>query len=100
MRTRWCCAAAVSGASIGCNRYPECSYTEPFYETVGPCPLCHEEEGGLLQKRRTRKGRQFYGCSRYPECDYSSWQMPKAAESAADASPQLSGVESVTGSAE
>ena len=65
------------GRFIGCRHYPECTYTEAFYETIGPCPLCHDEHGGMLQKRRTRKGRQFYGCSRYPECEYFTWQAPR-----------------------
>lgn len=65
------------GRFIGCRHYPDCSYTEAFYETVAPCPKCHEEHGGMLQKRQTRKGRRFYGCSRYPDCDYTSWHKPQ-----------------------
>ena len=68
------------GRFIGCRHYPDCSYTEPFYEIVGPCLQCNEEHGGQLQKRRTRKGRQFYGCTRYPDCDYTTWVLPKESE--------------------
>lgn len=73
------------GRFIGCRHYPDCSYTEAFYETVGPCPLCHEEHGGLLQKRQTRKKRRFYGCSRYPECDYITWKAPEEGATAVPA---------------
>ncbi len=66
------------GRFIGCRHYPDCAYTGPFFETVGSCPLCGDEENGLLQKRRTRKGRSFYGCSRYPDCEYTTWQRPQA----------------------
>ena len=62
----------------------------PSNETVGPCPLCHDEFGGLLQKRRTRKGRQFYGCSRYPDCDYTTWQRPQTANKEAERATGLS----------
>ena len=78
------------GRFIGCRHYPDCAHTEPFYETVGPCPLCHDEFGGLLQKRRTRKGRQFYGCSRYPDCDYTTWQRPQTANKEAERATGLS----------
>ena len=65
------------GKFIGCNNYPECTYTEPYLERTGvTCPQCGVEHGGELVERRTRKGRTFFGCSRYPECDYSAWKLP------------------------
>jgi len=68
------------GKFIGCSNYPDCKHTEPYLEYIGyRCPTCHEEHGGEVVQRKTRKGRTFFGCSRYPDCDYSSWKMPDKA---------------------
>ncbi len=69
------------GKFIGCSRYPDCKYTEPYLELTGvACPQCGQEHAGELVQRRTRKGRTFYGCSRYPDCDYSAWKLPPESE--------------------
>jgi DNA topoisomerase-1 len=67
------------GKFIGCSNYPECRYTEPFFERLGiPCPLCGKEHGGEIIERRSKRGRTFYGCLRYPECEFTSWKKPLA----------------------
>ncbi|MCX8067175.1 MAG: type I DNA topoisomerase [Anaerolineae bacterium] len=61
------------GKFIGCSRFPECRYTEPWQEKVGAtCPQC----GGDLVEKRTRKGRVGYGCVNYPTCNFWVWQRP------------------------
>ncbi|NPA27299.1 MAG: type I DNA topoisomerase [Chloroflexi bacterium] len=61
------------GKFISCSNYPQCRYTEPWYEKTGAkCPKC----GGDLVVRRTRKGRIFYGCINYPNCDFTTWKRP------------------------
>ncbi|HLA43596.1 MAG TPA: type I DNA topoisomerase [Aggregatilineales bacterium] len=68
------------GKFIGCERYPECSHTEPWLEYIGvKCPVC---EDGEVIELRTRRGRVFYGCTNYnkdePEagCQFTSWKRP------------------------
>ena len=62
------------GKFIGCSRFPECRYTEPWLEKLGvDCPNCAD---GELVERKTRRGRTFYGCTNYPECDWTSWKRP------------------------
>jgi DNA topoisomerase-1 len=61
------------GKFIGCRRFPDCRYTEPWLEKVGvTCPQC----GGELVEKRTRKGRTGYGCANYPACNFWVWQRP------------------------
>jgi DNA topoisomerase-1 len=61
------------GKFIGCSRFPECRFTEPWLEKLGiACP----KDGGELVERKTRKGRTFYGCANYPACDFTSWKRP------------------------
>jgi len=61
------------GKFIGCSRFPDCRYTEPWQEKVGvTCPQC----GGDLVEKRTRKGRTGYGCINYPTCNFWVWQRP------------------------
>ncbi|NPA05992.1 MAG: type I DNA topoisomerase, partial [Chloroflexi bacterium] len=63
------------GKFISCSNYPQCRYTEPWYEKTGAkCPKC----GGDLVVRRTRRGRIFYGCINYPKCDFTTWKRPLA----------------------
>ena len=61
------------GKFIGCSRYPECRYKEPWLEKTGvACPRC----GGELVEKRSKKGRRFYGCVNFPTCDFTSWKRP------------------------
>lgn len=56
--------------------YPECKNAKPIIETASePCPKC----GGILQIRKSKKGRKFYICENNKEggtCDYISWNLP------------------------
>jgi DNA topoisomerase-1 len=61
------------GEFLGCSNYPECKNTASIPTGVS-CP--EENCGGVLVKRRTRKGRTFYGCSSYPDCGYAIWDKP------------------------
>jgi DNA topoisomerase-1 len=61
------------GEFLGCSKYPECKSTASIPTGVS-CP--EENCGGVLVKRRTRKGRTFYGCSSYPDCGYAIWDKP------------------------
>jgi DNA topoisomerase-1 len=40
-------------------------------EIIGPCPDCHEPDGGELAIKHLRSGSRLVGCTRYPDCDYS-----------------------------
>ncbi len=61
------------GKFIGCSRYPDCRYTEPWLDKIGvSCPQC----GGDLTEKKTRRGKTFYGCSNYPACEFTSWKKP------------------------
>jgi DNA topoisomerase-1 len=69
------------GKFIGCENYPECSYTRPLSgeelpepEPTGEaCPQC----GRPLVRRVGRYG-PFVGCSGYPECKYVKKEPPKS----------------------
>ena len=56
--------------------YPECKNAKPIIETASEsCPKC----GGILQIRKSKKGRKFYICENNKEggtCDYISWSLP------------------------
>ncbi len=63
-----------NGRFIGCNNYPECSYTRNLDDTESPsqeiiegrnCPKC---QSSLIIKAG-RYGK-FIGCSNYPECKF------------------------------
>ena len=40
-------------------------------EVIGPCPECHDSEGGELAIKQLRNGSRLVGCTRYPDCEYS-----------------------------
>jgi DNA topoisomerase I len=68
------------GKFIGCERYPDCNYTEQWRELIGvPCRVCGT---GEIVELRTKSGRVFYGCTNYnredPEagCQFNSWKRP------------------------
>ncbi len=61
------------GKFLACPGFPECRYTQQYYEEAGvPCPRC----GGKIVARKTRRGRKFYGCINYPDCDFTTWDEP------------------------
>jgi DNA topoisomerase-1 len=65
------------GKFIGCSKFPDCRFTEPWLEKINvDCPQCD----GELVERKTRKNRTFYGCVNYPECDFTSWKKPLSAQ--------------------
>ncbi|MBX0293381.1 DNA topoisomerase I [Haloarcula nitratireducens] len=55
----------------GCPRCEAEKADESEDEVIGPCPACHEEEGGELAIKHLRSGSRLVGCTRYPDCDYS-----------------------------
>jgi DNA topoisomerase-1 len=69
------------GKFIGCENYPECTYTRelsgeerPEPEPTGEsCPEC----GRPLVLKRGRYG-PFVGCSGYPDCKYIKKEAPKS----------------------
>ncbi len=63
------------GKFIACSGFPDCRYTEPWFEKTGAvCPQC----SGELVVKRSKRGRVFYGCMKWPECDFTSWKRPLA----------------------
>ena len=62
------------GKFLACPGYPECKNTKPLVETIDePCPKC----GGKIQKRKTKRKRNYYICENNPgKCDYISWNKP------------------------
>ncbi len=66
------------GKFLACPGYPECKNAKPIVETVDvPCPVC----GGKVQKKKTKRKRNFYVCENNPEkCNYISWNPPKLGE--------------------
>ncbi|MBK1655610.1 type I DNA topoisomerase [Allochromatium vinosum] len=66
------------GKFIGCSAYPTCKHIEPLdkpEDTGVTCPKCNK---GTLQKKKSRRGKEFYSCSTYPKCDYALWDEPLA----------------------
>ena len=62
------------GNFVACSGYPECKYVKKEKKDTGiPCP---QECGGMIVRKKTRKGKIFWGCSKYPECDYATWDEP------------------------
>lgn len=61
------------GTFLGCQGYPECTFTKKTTRSVGvACPEC----GAEIVERKTKKGRKFYGCSKYPDCRFTTWYAP------------------------
>jgi DNA topoisomerase-1 len=55
----------------GCPRCEAEKADESEDEVIGPCPDCHESEGGELAIKHLRSGSRLVGCTRYPDCEYS-----------------------------
>ncbi|WP_277540291.1 DNA topoisomerase I [Haloarcula laminariae] len=55
----------------GCPRCEAEKADESEDEVIGPCPDCHDSEGGELAIKHLRSGSRLVGCTRYPDCEYS-----------------------------
>ena len=66
------------GKFLACPGYPECKNTKAIVEKIDvPCPNC----GGVVQVRKTKRGRNYYICENNPAtCNYISWNKPKLGE--------------------
>ncbi len=62
------------GAFVACSDYPKCKYIKKENAETGiACPLgC----GGMIVRRKTRRGKLFYGCANYPKCMFATWEEP------------------------
>ena len=64
------------GTFVACSGFPECKniWSSKPSSTGVPCP----EEGcqGVLVKKQSKKGREFYSCSNYPQCRFAMWDEP------------------------
>jgi len=64
-----------NGPFLGCENYPDCTYTRPLDAEERPAPkptdhLC-ERCGGRMLLRHNRRGEPFLGCENYPECRHT-----------------------------
>lgn len=61
------------GKFYACSQYPECKFTNPYYEKIPgkKCPKC---QGEIIVKL-TRKRKKFYACSHYPQCNFAAWRL-------------------------
>jgi DNA topoisomerase-1 len=66
------------GKFIGCANYPDCRHVEPLEKPEPTGVTCPECGKGELQKRKSRKGKDFYSCSEYPKCRYAVFNPPIA----------------------
>ena len=64
------------GSFIACSSYPKCKYIQKDIVDTGIA--CPEGCGGMLVRRKTRRGKYFFGCSLYPKCKYATWDEPVA----------------------
>lgn len=61
------------GTFLDCPGYPECKNVKSLDEEIGvACTEC----GGMLVKKRNKRGRIFYGCKNYPDCQTAYWNLP------------------------
>ena len=64
------------GAFVACSGFPECKniWSSKPSSTGVPCP----EDGcqGILIKKQSKRGREFYSCSQYPQCRFAMWDEP------------------------
>lgn len=62
------------GRYMACSGYPDCKNTRALSEaTDGFCPLC----GGVVLKKKSRKGYSYYGCEKNPTCAFMTWDTPQ-----------------------
>lgn len=62
------------GKFLACPGFPECNNTKPYFEVLPEvdCPKC----GGVVQIKKTKKGRRYFGCENNPDCDFMVWNEP------------------------
>jgi len=66
------------GKFIGCSGYPKCKHIEPLEKPTDTGIECPECKKGMLQKKKSRYGKEFFSCSTYPDCKYAVWNPPIA----------------------
>jgi len=68
---RW----SKNGPFLGCENYPDCTYSRPLEgeERPAPKPTEHtcEKCGGRMLLRTNRRGEPFLGCENYPKCRHT-----------------------------
>jgi DNA topoisomerase I len=63
------------GPFVACSNYPKCKYIKKEKAETGiGCPVAGC--GGMILRRKTRRGKLFYGCSNYPKCTFATWDEP------------------------
>ena len=62
------------GTFVACSDYPRCKYIKKEKEETGIS--CALDCGGMIIKRKTRRGKVFFGCSRFPKCRFATWHEP------------------------
>jgi DNA topoisomerase-1 len=70
------------GTFYGCTGYPECKNLRKLgpapaapKPTGVPCPECRK---GMIEEKKSRRGKIFYSCNRYPDCKFALWDRPIA----------------------
>lgn len=68
------------GTFYGCTGYPECKNLRKLgpapaapKPTGVPCPECSK---GMIEEKKSRRGKIFYSCNRYPDCKFALWDKP------------------------
>lgn len=68
------------GTFLGCTGYPECKNIRKIgREALPPKPTgvsCPECGKGMIEEKRSRRGKIFYSCNRYPDCTFALWDRP------------------------
>ncbi len=64
------------GPFVACSNYPKCTYIKKENAETGI--VCPEKCGGMIIRRKTRKGKIFFGCNRFPKCRFATWDEPVA----------------------
>ena len=61
------------GKFLACPGFPDCKNTKPLVERMpGRCPNC----GGIILKRKSKRGYPYYACEKGADCGFMSWDVP------------------------